>query len=328
MIGLGIIGLGSIFPKQLEALKLSREYYRLCAVCDSDPNKVEMFQTGFTETFEDMPRIYQNSDSLFRDPQIDSVLIATPPASHFDLARSGLRNKKHILLEKPAVMSLEELEILYQEAESNGVMLHVAYHAAFAKDLEWFVANKEDLQKKYQFGKISRIECSFYDPYMENGAVIERKRSLGGSYIDSGVNALSVCARLTSLSDFMLTEWQEQTDGITVYHGERSYQNDDCAIRIRTGWDMGRDQKTTLIEFANLDGKLLLHHSNQCVMWLQEGRENLLYQYEELPRLIAHYVGVFTDFYRAYATQAANREQSMQIHRLLFEQGKRKRDEK
>lgn len=136
--------------------------------------------------------------------------------------------------------------------------------------------------------------------------------------MDSGVNALSVCSRLVTLSDFMLTQQEEKTDGATVYHGERSYRGGDCVIQIRTGWDMGCDRKTTLIEFSDSDGKLLLHHSDQCAMWMQGEQKDILYQYDELPRLIAHYVGVFSDFYQVYSDYGSNQDQSIQIHRLLF----------
>jgi predicted dehydrogenase len=38
---------------------------------------------------------------VFKDPEIKGVIIATPVASHFDLAINALEAGKHILVEKP-----------------------------------------------------------------------------------------------------------------------------------------------------------------------------------------------------------------------------------
>jgi predicted dehydrogenase len=35
------------------------------------------------------------------DPEVDAVVIATPAASHFDLARAALEIGKHVMVEKP-----------------------------------------------------------------------------------------------------------------------------------------------------------------------------------------------------------------------------------
>ncbi|MCH5191295.1 MAG: Gfo/Idh/MocA family oxidoreductase [Oscillospiraceae bacterium] len=319
MIRLGVIGLGSIFPTQLQALKQTQEIYQLLAVCDTDINKRGKFLAELLPEQKNRINIYQNSEELFQDPNIDAVLIATPPATHFALACTGIKQKKNILLEKPATMSFGELETLYQEAKLHNVILHIAYHAAFARDVEWFLKNKDLLRQNFGLDELCRVECGFYDPYMENRNVIEQKRALGGSFLDSGVNALSVCSRLTTLSDFTLVKQDDQTDGTTIYHAEHQYQSRDCTILIRTGWDLGRNYKSTSLKFSNSNGRLLLNHSNQCVIWMQGDKEEILYQDDSLPRLVAHYTGVFTDFHHACLTREANQDQSLQVHRLLFE---------
>lgn len=320
MISLGIIGLGSIFSTQLQALLCMKDTYRLAAVCDCDLEKCKQFQLECLPKLSYIPQICRDSKELFCNTQIDAVLIAVPPASHFSLALVGLQYGKHILLEKPATLSIRELEILYREANYRNKVLHIAYHAAFAKDLEWFLPNREELKRKYQLGKLSVLDCCFYDPYMEHGIIIERKRLLGGSFIDSGVNALSVCARIMSINKFSLTEKQEQSDGITVYHAEHFYHSNDCTMCIRTGWDMGQNIKRTMLGFTGTDGKILLNHSEQAVIWIQNGRRKILFQDETMPRLLAHYLGVFKDFYSVYYGQESNQRQSIQIHKLLFQE--------
>ena len=41
------------------------------------------------------------------DPSVDAVIIATPAASHFNYIKQALKANKHILVEKPMVLSLK-----------------------------------------------------------------------------------------------------------------------------------------------------------------------------------------------------------------------------
>jgi myo-inositol 2-dehydrogenase/D-chiro-inositol 1-dehydrogenase len=44
--------------------------------------------------------------ALCDDPRIDALLILTPPRTHTELAVAAARAGKHVLLEKPAAVSL------------------------------------------------------------------------------------------------------------------------------------------------------------------------------------------------------------------------------
>lgn len=58
-------------------------------------------------------RILRSVDEVFSDPAIDLVVVATPNASHFDLARQALRAGKHVVIDKPfAASSIEARELL------------------------------------------------------------------------------------------------------------------------------------------------------------------------------------------------------------------------
>src|SRR5262249_23171900 len=56
---------------------------------------------------------------------VDAVCIATPDDRHFDAARQALRAGKHVLIEKPSVLGLDELDELVALAEANGVVARV-----------------------------------------------------------------------------------------------------------------------------------------------------------------------------------------------------------
>ncbi len=59
---------------------------------------------------------------------VDAVCIATPDDRHFEAARQALSAGKHILIEKPSVLRLQELDELVALAEHSGVLAKVVYH--------------------------------------------------------------------------------------------------------------------------------------------------------------------------------------------------------
>jgi predicted dehydrogenase len=59
---------------------------------------------------------------------VDAVCVATPDHRHFAAAKLALEAGKHVLIEKPSVLSLQELEVLQKLAEEQGVLAKVVYH--------------------------------------------------------------------------------------------------------------------------------------------------------------------------------------------------------
>ena len=53
-------------------------------------------------------RSYDGYDAAISDPNLDAVVIAVPPSFHLDLARQALAAGKHVLVEKPAFLQLDD----------------------------------------------------------------------------------------------------------------------------------------------------------------------------------------------------------------------------
>ncbi len=65
---------------------------------------------------------------------VDVVCVATPDDRHFAPAKAALAAGKHVLIEKPSVLSLAELDELQALAEKNGVLAKVVYHKLLDPD--------------------------------------------------------------------------------------------------------------------------------------------------------------------------------------------------
>jgi D-galacturonate reductase len=60
--------------------------------------------------------------------EINAVCVATPDDRHFDAARATLEAGKHVLIEKPSVLALDQLDTLTELSRRNAVLAKVVYH--------------------------------------------------------------------------------------------------------------------------------------------------------------------------------------------------------
>src|SRR4029077_14879887 len=94
-VGVGGIGFGYWGP-QLARNFAALPGAHLAAVCDRDDERLAVAGARYPGV-----PCFANVDELLSDASVDAVAIATPVASHFELARACLAAGKHVLVEKP-----------------------------------------------------------------------------------------------------------------------------------------------------------------------------------------------------------------------------------
>lgn len=79
---------------------------------------------------------FQGADSIkpLLATNVDFVCIATPDNRHFEASLAVLKAGKHLLVEKPSVLSLAELDELEATARANNVLAKVVYHKLLDPD--------------------------------------------------------------------------------------------------------------------------------------------------------------------------------------------------
>jgi predicted dehydrogenase len=75
-----------------------------------------------------------NSIEQLLEHGVDFVCVATPDDRHFAAAKAALLAGKHVLIEKPSVLSLAELDELDRLARERGVLAKVVYHKLLDPD--------------------------------------------------------------------------------------------------------------------------------------------------------------------------------------------------
>jgi D-galacturonate reductase len=137
----GMVGLGMIFDdtyrpffEQMHAEGLYRRDIglidiELTAVASRTGTRGERYKKSAGSRIADF-RNFSGPDAVAQLPRhgVDAVCVATPDNRHFEGAMHVLEAGKHVLIEKPSVLGLQELDELDALARKKGVLAKVVYH--------------------------------------------------------------------------------------------------------------------------------------------------------------------------------------------------------
>jgi predicted dehydrogenase len=136
MVGLGMIFDDTYRPlfEQLHAEGLYRRdigpvAVELAAVASRTGGRAERYRRSAAGHVGDFAS-FAGPDAVSRLVAygVEAVCVATPDDRHFEAARTALDADKHVLVEKPSVLRLQELDELDALARQRGVLAKVVYH--------------------------------------------------------------------------------------------------------------------------------------------------------------------------------------------------------
>ena len=138
-VRLGVIGCGGMCGAHLpsvggkadgiaEDLRLFAEQIEIRGLADIAQEKAEAYREKFGGEY-----ITDDPERLFADPEVDAVLITTWHDTHAPYSLRAMECGKHVLIEKPMAMTLQECDDILAAEERSGVKYMVAFRARFAK---------------------------------------------------------------------------------------------------------------------------------------------------------------------------------------------------
>lgn len=89
--------------------------------------------------------------------EVDAVYIASPHLTHYNLVKEALKNKKHVICEKPICLNKNETEEIYELASKNNVVLYEAIKTAYAPAFRRLIA----IAKSGIIGEIKDVDATF-----------------------------------------------------------------------------------------------------------------------------------------------------------------------
>lgn len=122
---IGIIGIGVGGAEILPAME-SMETIHLVAGADVVPATLERFKERFPSA-----RTYQSAEELCEDAEVEAVWVSSPNRFHAEHTILAARHGKHVVVEKPMAVTLEDAERMVEAADRYGVKLLAGHTRAF-----------------------------------------------------------------------------------------------------------------------------------------------------------------------------------------------------
>ncbi|MBR5543877.1 MAG: Gfo/Idh/MocA family oxidoreductase, partial [Clostridia bacterium] len=143
---------------------------------------------GFAEKYN-IEKVYEYTDDLFVDENVDIVYIATPHNKHIEYILKALENNKHVLCEKAITLNSQELNKAVKLANKKNLILAEAmtiYNMPLYTELEKII-NSGDLGEF----RLAQVNFGSFKEYDMTNRFFNMDLA-GGALLDIGVYALSL----------------------------------------------------------------------------------------------------------------------------------------
>lgn len=201
-IRLGLLGCGDIaFWAHLRSLARNPAFVLTHA---ADPSQAARDRAA-TRT---KARLLPDPQAILDNPDIDAVLIASPPATHAALALRAARTGKHLYVEKPIATTIDEFLPVLEAARAGQVVGVTGFNRRFHPSLQ----SARALIRQGRIGRVLAVQTAFCEPHTADSipAWKSRRATGGGVLLDLGSHhfdllrwfldseAVSISASITS----------------------------------------------------------------------------------------------------------------------------------
>ena len=159
-VRLGFIGVGLRGQNHLE-MALYRDDVEVVAICDIDPNAIQIAQKMIAAKGRKPAVAYQTGDhdfeNLAKRADIDGVVIATPWEWHVPMALEVMKQGKYAGVEVSATVTLQESWDLVNMYEKTGSHCMILENVCFRRD----VMATLNMVRQGMFGSLSHVQCGY-----------------------------------------------------------------------------------------------------------------------------------------------------------------------
>ena len=181
---IGIIGYGG-FGAFLHHAWEDMEEATLVAVADHNPARQPDGKLKFYTRWQD----------LLEDPEPDIIVVATPPATHAEIACTAMEAGKHAFIEKPLATTLDDASCILATQEKSGRSATVDFMMRFNP----LVETLEHITTHRLLGELRRVDVENYaqDSALPPGHWFWDQETAGGILIEHGVHFIDIVHLLT-----------------------------------------------------------------------------------------------------------------------------------
>ncbi|CDH04557.1 putative NAD(P)-binding dehydrogenase, with glyceraldehyde-3-P dehydrogenase-like and NAD(P)-binding domains [Xenorhabdus bovienii str. oregonense] len=211
----GLVGYGYASKTFHAPLIAGTSNVELVAISSSDTEKIR----------KDWPTItvVSSPEALFSDPDIDLIVIPTPNDTHYPLAQKALAAGKHVVVDKPFTITVEEAEALKKQAEEANLLLSVFHNRRWDAGFLTVMS----LIQENRLGKLKYYE-SHFDRYRP--VVRQRWREAagagGGIWYDLGPHLLDQAVQLFGKPHAITVDLgmiRPNAEAVDYFHAQLNY---------------------------------------------------------------------------------------------------------
>jgi phthalate 4,5-cis-dihydrodiol dehydrogenase len=152
---IGIVGIGVGASEILPAME-STPQLELAAGADVNQRVLETFQARYGA------RVYNSIEKLCQDPDVEAVWVSTPNKFHAAHTIIAAQHGKHVIVEKPMAVSLEEAEKMIEAAEKNRVKLLCGHTQSYGPHIR----TMRRIIQSGELGKLCALHVWAYTDWM------------------------------------------------------------------------------------------------------------------------------------------------------------------
>ncbi len=138
-VRLAVVGCGGIAQLVHIPAALRVDGAELIAVCDVYEDVARKVAYKYH-----VPKFYSDAQAMYDGEEIDAVLLLTSHPQHMQPTVQAAENGKHVMVEKPMAMTVEECEEMISACRKAGVWLMLAFMKRFDPSLKWVAKNIEE----------------------------------------------------------------------------------------------------------------------------------------------------------------------------------------
>lgn len=193
-------------------------------------------------------KLYHSYAQLIESDEIDAVYIPLPPALHDTYACMALEQGKHVLIEKPASVSLQRTEHMAAIARERGLALHENYMFVYHNQIQ----KLREIVESGRVGKVRLYSLKFGFPKRADSDFRYSGRMGGGSLLDAGGYTIKLAGMLLGESARVICAVLNRENAYDVdLYGSATLVNDQN-VTAQAAFGMDNDYKCEMEVWGSL----------------------------------------------------------------------------
>lgn len=253
---IAIIGCGRISANHVQAIAHYFEEANLTAVCDVKKANAEKRAVEYCKLIQtkQMPAIYEDYKYMLdKEKNIDTVAICTESGYHADIAVYCMNKGKHVIVEKPMALSIQDAEIMIKTSDKNSVKLCVSHQNRFNLPIQ-------KLRRSIEQGRFGKIIAGNARILWNRNIDYYNQAPWRGTYELDGGCLMNQCIHNIDLLQWMLggeVEWVNGVVGNYIHPYIEAEDYGSVQVKFKNG-PIGNVEGTVCIFSKNLEETLTI----------------------------------------------------------------------